>query len=121
MGFDLTKSRDDVFNGKPVTVIGAGAGDSTSSQFWIEKDRQLVVRILEKERQPGAGPSDTRVLNYAKAGKGWVEQEIVFYQGGKMQQRELYNEIKADAPLDDSIFQPVPANVPSWIKSRKKP
>ena len=121
MGFDLTKSRDDVFLGKPVTVIGAGPGDSTSSQFWIEKDRQLVVRLLEKERQPGAGPSDTRVLQYARAGRGFVESEIVFYQGGKLQQRELYNEIKPDATLDDSIFQPVPANVPSWIAARRKP
>jgi hypothetical protein len=121
MGFDLTKSRDDVFMGKPVTVIGAGAGDSTSSQFWIEKDRQLVVRIIEKERQPGTGVSDTRVLQYARAGKGWVEQEIVFYAGGKLQQRELYNEIKADVSLDDAIFQPRLENVPAWIAARKKP
>ena len=121
MGFDLTKTRDDVFMGKPVTVIGAGPGDSTSSQFWIEKDRQLVVRLLEKERQPGAGVSDTRVLKYTRAGKGWVESEIVFYVGGKLQQRELYNEVKPDAPLDDSIFQPNPANIPSWIAARKKP
>ena len=50
-----------------------------------------------------------------------MEQEIVFYQGGKMQKRELYNEIKADVPLDESIFQPVPSNIPSWIGARKKP
>lgn len=121
LGFDLTKTRDDVFMGKPVTVIGAGPGDSTSSQFWIEKDRQLVVRLIEKEQRAGAGVQDTRVVKYAKAAKGWVEAEIVFTVGGKLQQREIYNEIKADVPLDDSIFQPVPANVPSWIAARRKP
>jgi hypothetical protein len=120
MGYDLSKSRDDVFLGKPVTVIGAGPGDSTSAQFWIEKDRQVVVRLIEKERQPGAGLSDTRVLQYARAGRGWVESEIVFYQGGKLVQRELYNEIKVDVPLDDAIFQPVLGNVPSWIAARPK-
>ena len=115
MGFDLTKSRDDVFMGKAVTVIGAPSGDSTSSQFWIEKDRQLVVRLIEKESRPGAGVSDTRVMQYARAGSGWVESEIVFYQGGTMAQRELYTQITTNVPLDDSIFQPVLANVPSWI------
>ena len=121
MGFDLTKSRDDVFMGKAVTVIGATTGDSTSSQFWIEKDRQLVVRLIEKELRPGAGVSDTRVLQYARAGAGWVESEIVFYQGGKMTQREVYTEIKTDVPLDDAIFQPVLTNVPAWIAARKRP
>ncbi|MEQ1693709.1 MAG: hypothetical protein ABMA00_20640, partial [Gemmatimonas sp.] len=120
MGFDLTKSRDDSFQGKAVLVIGAGVGDSTSSQFWIERDRQLVVRLIEKEARPGAGISDTRVVQYARAGAGWVESEIVFYQGGKMAQRELYTEIKTDVPLDDAIFQPVLTNVPSWIGARRK-
>ncbi|MCC6429530.1 MAG: hypothetical protein IT354_01390 [Gemmatimonadaceae bacterium] len=121
MGYDLSKTRDDMFLGKPVTVIGAGPGDSTSSQFWIEKDRQLVVRLIDREQRPGAGLSDTRVLRYAKAGNGWVESEIVFYQGGKLIQRELYNEISTDVPLDEAIFQPRLENVPAWIAARKKP
>lgn len=121
LGVDLSKSREDVFLGKPVTVIGAGPGDSTSTQFWIEKDRQLVVRFIEKESQPGAGVSDTRVLQYARAGRGWVESEIVFYRGGKLSQRELYSEIKVDVALDESIFQPLLGNVPSWITARRKP
>lgn len=121
MGIDLAKSHDDVYMNRPVTVIGAATGDSTSSQFWIEKDRQLVVRLIEKEARPGAGISDTRVLQYARAGQGWVEAEITFTQGGRLVQRELYNEIKTDVPLDDSIFQPVLSNVPSWIAARKKP
>jgi len=121
LGFDLTKTRDDTFLGKPVTVIGAGPGDSTSSQFWIEKDRQLVVRLLEKERQPGAGVSDTRVLKYQRAGNGWVESEIVFYQGAKLVQTEVYTDVKVDVPLDDAIFQPSLANVPSWIRARGTP
>jgi len=120
LGFDLTKSRDDTFLGKAVTVIGAGLGDSTSAQFWIEKDRQLVVRLIEPERQPGAGASDTRVLRYTRAGEGWVESEITFHQGGKLVQRELYNEVKVNVPLDASIFEPVLANVPSWITARPR-
>jgi hypothetical protein len=121
MGVDLTKTRDDLYMGQPVTVIGAAQGDSSSTQFWIEKNRQLVVRVIEKESRPGAGVSDTRVLKHARAGTAWVESEIVFYQGGKLVQRELYNEITTDIPLDDAIFQPVLTNVPSWIGARRRP
>ncbi|MBL0171834.1 MAG: hypothetical protein IPP90_14145 [Gemmatimonadaceae bacterium] len=120
LGIDLSRSRTDSYMGRPVTVIGAGVGDSISSQFWIENDRQLVVRLIEKEARPGAGIADTRVAQYARAGQGWVESEIVFYQGGRMAQRELYSEIKTDVPLDDTIFQPLLANVPAWIAARKK-
>lgn len=119
MGIDLTKSRDDQFLGKAVTVIGAGVGDTTSSQFWIEKDRQLVVRLIEKEARPGAGRQDTQVLKYDKFGDMWVESEITFHVGGKLIQRELYNETKINVMLDDSIFQPSLSNVPSWIGARK--
>jgi hypothetical protein len=120
LGYDLSKTRDDVFMGKAVTVIGAGAGDSTSTQFWIEKERLLVVRLIDKERQPGAGVGDTRVLKHVPAGKGWVESDIAFYQGGKLVQRELYNDIVIDPPLDDRIFQPVFAPLPSWIANAKR-
>ncbi|MCC6245690.1 MAG: hypothetical protein IT353_22855 [Gemmatimonadaceae bacterium] len=120
LGYDLTKSRDDMFMGKPVSVIGAGIGDSTSTQFWIEKDRQLVVRLIEKERQPGAGVSDTRVLKHARAGQGWVETEIVFYQKGTLVQRELYNDVKVDVPLDASIFEPRLLPLPAWVAQEKR-
>lgn len=119
MGIDLSKSRDDQFLGKAVLVIGAGVGDTVSSQFWIEKDRQLVVRLIEKESRPGAGRSDTQVLKYDKIGDQWVESEITFHVGGKLVQRELYNETKLNVTLDDSIFQPSLSNVPTWIGTRK--
>ena len=45
----------------------------------------------------------------------------MFYQGGKLIQRELYNEISTDVPLDEAIFQPRLENVPAWIAARKKP
>lgn len=121
MGVDLSRSRADVFRGKPVTVIGAAVGDTTSTQFWIENERQLVVRLIERERRAGAGTNDTQVLSFTRAGAGWVESEIVFYSAGKLTQRELYNDVRTDVPLDDAIFQPVLASVPQWIAARRKP
>jgi hypothetical protein len=51
LGFDLTKLRKDAWDGQAVYVVGAGAGDSTTSQFWIDTDKLVAVRVIQKERR----------------------------------------------------------------------
>ena len=45
-GFDLSKRHERVYNGRPVIVMGALEGDSTSAQVWLDKERFAVVRII---------------------------------------------------------------------------
>ena len=49
-GFDLSRLREDRWEGRPAYVVGAGADDLTSSQFWIEKDRLLFLRLIQKSK-----------------------------------------------------------------------
>ena len=51
LGFDLTKLRRDTWEGQPAFVVGAAAGDSTTSQFWIDSDRLAALRMVQKERR----------------------------------------------------------------------
>src|SRR5215472_2301416 len=37
-GYDLSKLREDMWDGKPAYVVGADKGDLKSKQFWIAKD-----------------------------------------------------------------------------------
>src|SRR4051812_21153766 len=46
-GMDLSKLRADTLRGRRVWVIGAGPGDSTSSQFWVDQQHLLLVRMYE--------------------------------------------------------------------------
>src|SRR5262249_28127325 len=57
-GIDLSKLREDRWNGTKVWVVGAAPGDTTTSQFWIEQDRLLFVRLIEAKpaKQPGDPP-----------------------------------------------------------------
>ena len=45
-GFDLSKRHERLYNGRSVIVIGALEGDSTSAQFWLDREHFTVVRII---------------------------------------------------------------------------
>jgi hypothetical protein len=103
LGFDLGKFHETTWQGVPVYVVGAVRGDSTSKQFWIERDRLLFVRMLEKSRQ---GHADTRVSTFIQHTGGWVGTEIVQLVNGKRRIREQLSAIKTNAPLSDLLFDP---------------
>ena len=41
-GFDLSRVHEDTWQGKPVIVVGATKGDTSSRQFWVDKERNVV-------------------------------------------------------------------------------
>jgi len=88
------------------------AGDSTSSQFWVDQQRLLLVRIHESghggrsligdvlRRDPGAIP---------------VETEMVFRENGKEIQREEYTQLTFEPALDPWVFETGEWKRPGWI------
>jgi hypothetical protein len=106
LGYDLSKVHDDRWDGRPVTVVGADPGDTTTSQVWIDKERLVIVRKLGP-LAPGAKKIwDLRFNKYQRAGGGWVSAECSFYSGGARAQLEEYYNIRADIPLDPGLFSP---------------
>src|SRR5208282_601899 len=53
-GYDLSKVREDTWDGKLVYVVGADNGDLKSKQFWVEKDSLLFVRVIAASRADAA-------------------------------------------------------------------
>ena len=56
---DLSRIREDTWNGAKVWVVGAAKGDTTTTQFWIEQDRLLFLRLIESRKSikhPDAPP-----------------------------------------------------------------
>ena len=49
-GYDLSKLREDSWEGKPAYVVGAEKGDLKSKQFWMAKDTLLFLREIEPAR-----------------------------------------------------------------------
>jgi hypothetical protein len=110
--FDLSKLREDQWQGRAVYVVGADAGDTTSAQFWVDKERLITVRLL----QPGQNGGMESLFNkYQRLGSGWVSPEMIFYRNGKMFQKEEYSDIRADVTLPAELFDPVTYAKPAWI------
>jgi outer membrane lipoprotein-sorting protein len=104
--FDLTKLREDTWQGRAVYVVGASAGDTHSPQFWIDKQRLYFVRMLRPAGKDGTQTSEIQFNQYQRLGGGWISPEVNFSLDGKTTTTESYSEIKADVPLDESLFDP---------------
>ena len=83
-GFDLGRLSRATWEGRPMWVVGALPGDTTSKQFWVDQERLVFVRH----------------------GGGWVAEEVMFYRDGKPSLHEAYAKVQVNVPLDDALFNP---------------
>jgi outer membrane lipoprotein-sorting protein len=104
--FDLSQFREDTWQGRPVYVVGAKAGDLHASQFWIDQQNLYFVRMLRPAGKDGAQSSETQFNKYQKLGGGWMAPEVVFMVDGKMVTTEKYSDMRADVQLDPKLFDP---------------
>ncbi len=115
-GFDLTKLREDSWDGESVYVVGADKGDLKSKQFWVEKKRLLFVRMIAPDRRDAAKTADSRFADYRQLPVGWVAARVEFFVAGKNVFSEEYSEIQTNPKLDPAIFDPKQFNSQHWEK-----
>jgi outer membrane lipoprotein-sorting protein len=105
--FDLSELREDVWQGKPVYVVGAKAGDLHSRQFWIDKKNLYFVRLIEPGTRDPSATQETQFNRYERVkGGGWVAAEVVFMVNGKPVVKEEYSDIRGGVALDEKLFDP---------------
>jgi outer membrane lipoprotein-sorting protein len=104
--FDLSQFREDTWQGRPVYVVGAKAGDLHSPQFWIDQKDLYFVRMLRPSGKDGAQTQETQFNKYQKLGGGWIAPEVIFLVDGKVVTTEKYSEMRADVELDPRLFDP---------------
>ena len=104
--FDLSQFREDTWQGRPVYVVGAKAGDLHSPQFWIDQENLYFVRMLRPAGRDGAQTQETQFNKYQKLGGGWIAPEVIFMVDSKVVTTEKYTEIRGDVTLDPKLFDP---------------
>ncbi len=119
---DLSKIREDSWNGTKVWVVGADKGDTTTNQFWIEQKRLLFVRLIgshKSQKNPSGPPSvlDITFENYRPLAKAWVAPRCVIKVNGKEVQREEYRHIRADVKLQPDLYDPETYHRAAWIEA----
>jgi hypothetical protein len=113
--FDLSQLREDVWQKRPVYVVGARAGDLHSKQFWIDKENLYFVRLLEPAGKDGTLTSETQFNKYFKVkGGGWVAPEVIFMVDGQRRITEEYSEVSVGVRLDDKLFDPEHWRTARW-------
>lgn len=108
--FDLSILREDVWQNRPVYVVGAAKGDGKTAQFWVDKKNLYFVRMIRPSGKNNEHVSETQFNKYQKAKGGWVSPEVVFLTDGKQTFLEEYEDIQIDPPLDAKLF-----DAASWM------
>jgi hypothetical protein len=116
LGFDLSKLHESSWRGRPAYVVGAAPGDSTTRQFWIDKERLVFVRMVEPGKKDPAVRVETQFNKYIPMGEGWLETEVRFLVNGETKMLEEYTQPKAGVTLDPAIFDPGRWIPPGWTR-----
>ena len=130
IGVDMHRTHLRTWQGRPTTVVGTtSASDTTSTQFWIDDERQIVTRMiitqappLPANAPPGTSATAAMVLDvvlggYERVGGGWLETKVDIFINGVLRQREEYTDWKVDIPLADALFDPARwTTAPHWGK-----
>jgi hypothetical protein len=119
LGFDLSRIREDTWQGRPAYVVGAEAGDSTTGQFWIDRERLVFVRMLQAAPDGSGHVVETQFNRYQPLGKGWISVEVLFSVNGELRTREEYADVKADLALPDALFDPGAYARPGWVNAKR--
>jgi outer membrane lipoprotein-sorting protein len=115
-GYDLSKLREDTWEGHPAYVVGADKGDLTSRQFWIAKDSLLFVRDIEPSRGDPPKPEDIRFTAYRRLEGAWIAVRVELYSEGKEVFSEEYSDIKGNVKLAPAVFDPQQFGTTHWEK-----
>jgi outer membrane lipoprotein-sorting protein len=113
---DLSKVSQSTWDGRPVYIVGANAGDEHAPQVWIDTERLVVLRQIFVVGDTSKTYIDSQFKQYRQIGQSWIAPQCEFFIDGKLLQREEYTDIKADVPLSESLFDPAQwKTAPHWL------
>ena len=114
LGIDLDKFREDRLDKKRVYVMGGDKDDLESSQVWVDADKLILLRIIQREKRGDrAIVTDTRVGQYKDVDGFIVAHEFVSMRGGKPYFREVYEDVRVNEAIPPSVFDPS-----KWVASQ---
>ena len=115
-GYDLSKLREDTWEGRPAYVVGADKGDLRSRQFWVSKDTLLFVREIEPARDDPKKVDDIRFTDYRPLAGAWVAARVEVHSEDRLVFSEDYTDIQANVKLAPAVFDAQQFSSTHWEK-----
>ena len=107
LGVATQRFRQTTWQRRPIYVIGAERGDTTSTQVWFDAETFIPLRWIQSERTGGQlTVGDTRFLNYRRVGGYPIPHEIMGYRDGRRALREVYSGVRVNPQLSAQLFDP---------------
>lgn len=103
IGYNINKSYETVFRGRPVIVLGTDKDEMESDQLWVDKERLVALRIIENK--PGF-KSEYVCGDYIKLNNHWCETMVEIYVNGKLRQTEQYTQLNENININMDYFKP---------------
>lgn len=102
---DTDLIRTDEWKGRPVYVVGAARGDTTSNQMWVDSERLLLVRFIQTDKRGDrVTVSDIRVEKYTDIDGAPVASEFLVIRNGRPVWREEYANIRLNETFPAGVF-----------------
>jgi hypothetical protein len=114
LGVDATVIRTDEWEGHAVYVVGAKAGDTTSNQMWIDADRLVLLRFIQRGKSGERTIlSDYRVLTYKDIQGFQIPTEFLVIRNGRPVWREEYANVRINeefpvGTFDQALWKDIP-------------
>ncbi len=97
--------RADEWDGHPVYVVGAKAGDSTANQMWVDAERMLLLRFIQRSKTGDrTRVSDIRVQGYKDIGGFQIPTEFLVLRNGRPVWREQYADVRVNEEFPPGTF-----------------
>jgi hypothetical protein len=116
MKIDLSRVHAGTWRNRPVWVVGTtSATDTASPQFWVDRQRDVVVRAILK--RDSVTTMDIALDGYEAVGPAWLATKVVMAINGKVIQTEEYSDWKTGMDLPASLFDVTAwMTTPHWAK-----
>ncbi len=112
---DPSRVREAEWQGKPAYVVGAADPADDARQFWVDKERLLLRRLLWTTG--GGARREVRFDAYEPLGGGWIATELAFLRDGRTEIDERYDYWTIDVEFDPQIFSTDGRARPAWIRN----
>jgi outer membrane lipoprotein-sorting protein len=100
--YDLKKGFETEWKGKPVYVLGAANADEKVNQLWVDKEKLVILRIIEY----GGQKMEYQFEGHQSTGGGYTETKATIFLEDEKVQVETYSNIETNQVLDNNLFNP---------------
>ena len=96
--------REDRLGRRPVWVVGAMPGDTTTAQFWVDAERWVVLRVIQPDLRSPARMTDIRFSRYEDYLGVPVPGAIEVYRAGRLVERRVMKDIVTNRVISGRAF-----------------